>query len=144
MAAGENTIITLDMNLEDYADFEPLPKGPYVGECILAEVRVSANGNSYFYTNWKITPDQFPVDYDIANAPEGLQLNYSRVQVPTPDDRRSITQVKHFMAALGTKLKTKVIDPSSWVGKKAKLILGQEMYNGENRNSITGVESLEA
>lgn len=139
-----NSIIELDVNLEDFADYEILPDGPFPGECVLAEVRTSDKGNSYFYTNWKIAASDYPLDYDPANAPEGMTLNYSRLQVPTAEDRRSITAVKHAMAAMGISLKTNSIDCSSWVGKKAKLLVGHENYNGEDRNRIVGLESLNA
>jgi hypothetical protein len=141
---AENTIISLDMNLEDYADFENLPNGSYAGECTVAEVRTSDKGNQYFYTMWKIDPSEYPADYEVENAPEGLVMNFSRIQVPTAGDRRSITSVKKFMSAMGLKLKTNTIDPSTFVGKKAKLVVTTEEYNGENRNSIRSVESLDA
>lgn len=141
---SEHTIIELDMNLEDFEDFEPLSKGEYPGECTAAEVRTSDKGNQYFYTMWKIDPSDYPADYDVANNPDGTILNYSRLAVPSASNRRAVTAVKKFYAALGLKLKTNTIDPQEWVGKKAKLVVGAEPYNGENRNNITAIENLEA
>ncbi len=141
---SEGTIIELDMNLEDFEDFEPLSKGEYPGECTVAEVRTSDKGNQYFYTMWKIDASDYPADYDVANNPDGTILNYSRLAVPSAQNRRAVTALKKFYAALGLKLKTSTIDPSEWVGQKAKLVVGMEAYNGENRNSISAVENLEA
>jgi len=138
------TIIDLDMNLEDFEDYEILPDGPLPGECTIAEVRTSDNGNQYFYTMWRIDPSDYPLDYDRENAPNGTIMNYSRVQVPTPGDRRSITSVKKFMAAMGLSLKTNSIDCSQWVGKRAMLNIGHQVYNGENRNQIVSVENEDA
>jgi hypothetical protein len=143
-AMAENTIIDLDMNLEDYEDYEILPDGPLPGECTVAEVRTSDKGNSYFYTMWKIDPKDFPIDYDKSNNPNGAILNYSRVQVPTPGDRRSITALKKFMSAMGLDLKTNTIDCSQWVGRTAMINIGHENYNGEERNSIKSIENEDA
>lgn len=141
---NQNSILELAVNLEDFEDFEILPDGNYEAECVLAEVRTSDKGNNYYYTNWKIEPSNYPMDYDVANAPDGMTLNYSRIQVPTAEDRRSITNVKKLMSSLGISLKTSVIDPSLWVGKKASINVGHEEYNGENRNRIVGIESTDA
>lgn len=144
MANDQVTIIDLDMNLEDMEDFEILPDGQYPAECTQAEVRTSAKGNQFFYTMWKIDPAAYPIDYDKANNPNGTILNYSLVQVPTPGDRRSITNVKKFMAAMGLSLKTSSIDCSQWVGKTAMVTVGNEDYQGEDRNRITRIENEDA
>lgn len=142
--ADQVTIIDLDLNLDEMEDYEILPDGAYPAECTQAEVRTSDKGNSYFYTMWKIDPANYPIDYDKANAPNGSVMNYSRVQVPTPGDRRSITNVKKLMSAMGLSLKTSSIDCSQWVGKQAMINVGHEDYNGETRNSIKTIESEDA
>jgi hypothetical protein len=144
MADTQNSIIELDSNLADFDDYVPLPDGPYGAACILAEVRTSDKGNQYFYTNWRIPVSAYPADYEVANAPEGTVVNYSRVQVPSADDRRSITNVKKLMSAMGLSLKTSRIDCSEWVGKTANLVIGHEEYNGEVRNRVIGVENENA
>lgn len=143
-AVAEDSITELDANLDSFDDYEILPKGEYKGQCILAEKRISDSGNEYYYTNWKIDPSDYPADYDVENAPEGTTLNYSRVQVPKPNDRRSITNVKRLYTAMGLSLKTATIDPSTWVDQYAKLVVGTDTYNGERRNVIVSIESLDA
>lgn len=143
-AVAEESITELDQNLEAFDDYEILPKGSYPATCILAEKRISDSGNEYYYTNWRIDPSDYPADYDADNAPEGTTLNYSRVQAPKPNDRRSITNVKKLYKAMGLSLKTATIDPSTWVDQKAMLVVGAEVYNGERRNSIVSIETLDA
>lgn len=140
---SEGTFIDLDMNLEDYEDFETLPKGEYPGECTTAEVRTSDKGNQFFYTLWKIDPSDYPADYDVSNNPDGTVLNFSRLSVPSAQNRRAVTAVKKFYKALGLDLKTNTINPEDWVGKKAKLVVGAEKYNGEDRNNISAVENID-
>jgi hypothetical protein len=141
---ADDSIIELDMNLADVQDFEILPDSKYPGVCTAAELRTSDKGNQYYYTNWKIEPENYPADYDVENNPEGTTLNYSRIQAPTSGSRREISAVKKHYAAMGLSLKTSKIDPSEWVGQKALLVVGHETYNGEARNSIVAVESLDA
>lgn len=142
MSANEN-ILDLDMNLEEFEDFEPLPAGEYPAEVRSAEARISDKGNEYYYMVFNIHPDDFPADYAIENAPEGMNLVYARVQKPDPKNRRSITQVKNLYRALGLSLKTSTINPGDWEGKKAKLVLGKSEFNGEMRNEIKGLEALD-
>lgn len=141
---GDGSIVELDSNLDSYDDYQILPKGNYRAVCETVEKRVSDNGNEFYYTNWRIMPDNYPADYDHENAPEGTLLNYSRIQVPTSTDRRSITNVKRLMRAIGLDLKTKVIDHEQWVGKEAKLVVGWGTFNGERRAQIDKIESLDA
>jgi hypothetical protein len=103
---SEDSILELDMNLEDYADYEPLPPGNYPAEIRSAEMRISDKGNEYYYVGLVIHPDDFPADYDVANAPEGANLVHARLQKPTADNRRSITAIKNWYKALNLKTKT--------------------------------------
>lgn len=139
----KNTILELDMNLEEYEDFEPLPDGQYPATVTLSEMRTSDKGNDYYYITFQVHPDDFPADYAVENAPEGLRLVYARVQKPDPRNRRSITGVKNLMRALGMSLKSSVINPGEWEGKKAKLVVGKQEWNGEIVNTIKGVEALD-
>jgi len=141
--AQDDSILELDMNLEDYADFEPLPKGPYPATCVQAERRTSDKGNDYYYTVWTIHPDDYPADYARENNPEGTRLNYSRVQVPDAKNRRSITAVKNLLRAIGISTKTNVINCGEWEGKKAKLIVDVGEFNGMPNNQIASIEALD-
>lgn len=139
----KNGILELDMNLEDYEDFEPLPDASYPGTITLAEMRTSDKGNDYYYVTFQVHPDDYPADYSVDNAPEGINLVYARVQKPDPRNRRSITGVKNFLRAIGADLKSSTINPGEWEGKKAKLKLGHQNWNGLDINTIDAVEALD-
>lgn len=140
---SDESIIELDMNLEDYEDFEPLPNGAYPATVTLAEMRTSDKGNDYYYMTFQVHPDDFPADYAVENAPEGLNLVYARVQKPDAKNRRSTTNAKNLMRALGINLKTSVINPGEWEGKKAKLVLKKDKFNGQDTNQIVSIEALD-
>jgi len=141
--SNNENILELDMDLEEFDDFEPLPAGEYPAEVRSAEKRISDKGNEYYYMVLNIHPDDFPADYAIENAPEGMNLIYARLQVPTAANRRSITAVKKFYRAIGLTLKTSIINPGEWEGKKTKVLLGRSEYNGEDRNDVKGLEALD-
>lgn len=141
--SDNDTILELDMNLADYDDFEPLPNGAYPAQILEAEMRTSDKGNDYYYVIFLIHPDDYPADYAVENNPEGTRLVHARVQKPDPKNRRSITAVKNFMRAIGLDLKTSTIDPSTWVTKKAKLVIKRDEFNGSPTNSIVSIESLD-
>lgn len=134
-------LLELGMNLEDFDDFEPLPVGTYEAEVRKAEKKVSDKGTEYYSVQFNIHPDDFPADYAVENAPEGLNLTYNRLMQPTPNDRRSITSIKRFYKALGLSLKTSTINCGDWEGKKAKIVVGRTEYNGELRNEIKSIEA---
>lgn len=141
--SDNSSILELDMNLADYEDFEPLPAREYPAEIIGAERKISDKGNEYYQVQFNIHPEDFPVDYDPANAPEGAKFYYNRLSVPDPKNRRSITAMKKFLTAIGISLKTSVINPGEWEGKKCKVVLRISEWNGEPRNEIQAVEALD-
>lgn len=137
------TIVDLEMNLEDYDDFEILPDGQYPATCTLAELRVSDKGNEYYYTTWKINANDYPPDYARENNPEGTNLNFSRLQKVSAGNRRSITAMKNFYRAIGLKLATSKINPGDWEGRRAKLNVGHGEFGGEMRNQVDSIEALD-
>lgn len=143
MSEYETSIIELGIDLDDCEDFQALPDGPYTATLVGAELRTGPKGGQYYYTMWLVPTDQYPVDYDVANNPEGTLIQYSRLSYPSSDNRRSITGIKKFYRALGMKLKTSVIDTSKWEGKKAKLILKEDEYNGSPTNTIVAIEHVD-
>jgi hypothetical protein len=142
-AMDNDSIVMLDMNLEDYADFEPLPEGSYPAEIVEAKLAISDKGNEYFAIALSIHPDDYPVDYDPANAPEGTKMYYNRIQKPTADNRRSITALKNLYRAMNFKMKTNTINPGEWEGKRVLALVKMGEYNGERRPEIRSIESLE-
>lgn len=142
MSDNEN-ILDLDMNLEDFDDFEPLPAGPYPATVTEAQLKMSDKGNEYYYVVFQVHPDDYPADYAVENAPEGTNLVYARVQKPTAKDRRSITAVKKLYRALGLSLKTATVNPGDWEGKKAKVVVKNSKWNGEPRAEIESVETID-
>lgn len=139
----KSSILELDMSLADYEDFEPLPAGPYPATVTLAELRTSDKGNDYYYVTLSVHVDDYPADYAVENAPEGTNYVYARLQKPDSKNRRSITAIKNWYRALGLDLKSSVINPGEWEGKKCKILTKPQEWNGAEISSIVGVEAID-
>lgn len=142
-SSSDGSIVELDMNLDEYDDYEPLPPGGYPFTVTLAETRTSEKGNDFYYCTLQIHPDDYPADYDVANAPEGANITYARMQKPDPKNRRSITAVKNWFKALGMSTKTSKINPAEWEGKQGKVILKYGKFNNQPTNEIVAIEALD-
>lgn len=142
---ADDTIVTLDMNLADYEDFEPLPEGSYPVKVTQAEMRTKEEtGNDYYYVVLQIHPDDYPADYDVENAPDGTNLTYARLQRPSPKNRRSITAIKKWFEAIGMSTKTTEINPGDWEGKSCKANVNRQEWPKDSGNKINSIVSLEA
>jgi hypothetical protein len=127
---------------EDIADAEapePLPVGEYVGQIVATETRASQRDTKYVAVTWLIAPDEFPADYDPANAPDGRQVIYRRV--PWEDDRQSRFRVRVFCEAIGAAM-SKSINHGDWIGLEARLTIEHDEYEGINRENITRVNPV--
>jgi hypothetical protein len=137
------SIIQLANDIQDMEEFEPLPDGVYPAELQDIELRFSEKmPNGYLYCVFTISPDSFPADYDAGNAPEGLQVVYSRTGIPDPSNRRSVRPFKMFLNALGVKIKGTDFDPQAWVGSSAQLLLKRQEYQGAMINNVESVSPL--
>lgn len=136
-------MIKLALNIEEMEEYSPLPNGPYRSELRDIEVKHSEKlPNGYFYCQFRIDPSDFPADYDAANAPDGLNVVYARVQVPDPNNRRTVAPFKGFLKALGIEVSGATFDPSSWVGSEVQLLLSVNEYNGQMVNNVDAVFAL--
>jgi hypothetical protein len=137
------SIIELAGNIQDMAEFEPLPDGVYPAELQDIEIRHSEKvPNGYLYCQFRVSPDHFPADYDVGNAPEGLPVVYARVAIPDAANRRTVRPFKQFLDALGVKQSGSKFDPQDWVGKSAQLLLKRQEYQGALVNNVDGVSAL--
>ena len=138
------SIITLATNLADMEEYEALPDGPYKAEVRDVEVRFNEkNPNGYIYLAMLVHPENFPADYDPANAPEGVTVVYSSVRVPDPANRRTVKPFKNLVKAVTGKEATGTeFDPEDWKGKEITALLKRGEYNGGPVNNVEAVMAL--
>lgn len=136
-------MIQLTQNLEDMAEFEPLPPGLYT-----AEVRDISIGHTekvpegFLKVSLMIDPADFPADYDAGNNPEGALLTYARVRIPTGADRRAVRPYKKLLEALGVKATGASQDLNSAVGNMVQVLVSKNEYQGAEVNNVDAVQPL--
>lgn len=135
------TILTFS---EDIASAEKpplLPIGEYIAEIRGAEVKESnTTGNKYVSVQFVVNPENYPVDFDPANAPDGKTFTYNRLSAE--DDMRARWNMRKFCSAIGAQM-AKEIDVSQWVGLTAKISIRHTPYEGEDREEVGKVGSAE-
>ena len=128
---------------EDVADQEapdPLPNGEYEAQVKNAEVKVSTtSGKKYCAVTFYVGTDQYPADYPVENAPDGVSIIYR--MVPLEDNPQARFRLKTFMLDLGVK-PSKRVDVSQFVGCTAKIGIAHEEYEGIPREVIKKVSAL--
>lgn len=135
-----SSIIDLDVNIEEMEEFEPLPEGQYLAHIRAVEIATSEKiPEGYLKVAFQIDTDQYPTDYDVANAPEGTILQYARVRLPNSDNRRSVNGFNSFLATINVKAKGNTFDMEKWIGKEVLLLVKRDMYQGQPQNQIAAI-----
>jgi hypothetical protein len=135
------SMIDLGVDVAEAPAPELLPAGEYVAEVRAAEPRVSSNGNAYVAVQFYLSPEEYPVDFDVAEAPDGTILTYNRVPWPTNGsaDKRGVYRLRKFMEAIGAPFEGSRVDLDKWIGCRAVIKVKHETYEGEARAVCAGV-----
>jgi len=139
-------VLELDQNLDDYPEPELLPPAWYKAEIQNVTQRTNQKGTGRYYAvEIVIPPENFPPDYDTDNWPDGLKLFYNLLRVPTSGDRRSVANIKRFMASLGLAIDTPRIDPNEWIGRPVRVKVEHGTWEGNRREQIArnGIQASE-
>lgn len=133
-------IIELGQDLDQMEEFEALPAGTYTAQLQDVEIRHSEKiPNGYLYIQLIVPTEEFPADYDVGNAPEGLVVTYANVKLPDMNNRRTVAPYKKLLEAVGVKAKGTKFDPNDWIGKDVQVNLTRSEYQGSPVNNVLGV-----
>lgn len=133
-----NMILSYDDDISTAERPDPLPEGEYEGVLDKATLETSARtGNKYVLAIFKIPTEQFPADYDIGLAPNGVSLRHMVMYSQSPRDKFAM---RKFCEAIGAPTGTK-INLGEWQGLSAKLTIAHEEYEGEKNARIKKVEA---
>ena len=138
-------IIELEDNLADAEQPKELPPGLYEGEVTDVQIATSQKGNDYFAVNIHIAPSEFPKDFDVDNAPDGVNMYYNRVIVPKRGDQRAMFNLKQLVLALGLDANITSVDVNEWMGRKVRVRvrMGKPYAGNPARAEIAGLERAE-
>ena len=127
---------------EDIASAEQpelLPEGSYPAQISASEVKVSNNsGNKYAALTFHININDFPADFPVENAPDGVNIIYRRVGLE--DNPNSRYGLHKFCETVGAPMSSR-IDVAEWQGYEAMVEVAHSEWNGEARLEITSVAS---
>lgn len=131
---SEQAMETMLEYSEDIASAEapnPLPARDYIGEVRSVKKAISkTSGKTYFDIGLYIDPAQYPVDYTDGN-PDGTVLHYRRLLYEdTPQGRYNM---RRMCETLNVPMSTR-INLAEWIGKKAKVTVTHETYEGLPRH----------
>lgn len=130
------SIITFSENIADAEAPKPLPAGDYSATIETVTPKMSQSGKLGCMVQYRISPDQFPADFDAESYPEGMTVNQWQGLDDTAIGRY---RLKRFLDAIGAPA-SKEIDVTAWVGLTATVNLGTESYEGVDRNTIKSVK----
>ena len=115
---------------------EPLPVGEYPAQITGAEVKVSQRGTKYAAVSFFINVDDYPADFPVENAPDGVTIVYRRVGMENNPQARF--GLKKFLESIGAPMSSR-IDVNDWVGLEASVEVDHSEWEGVPRAEITRV-----
>jgi hypothetical protein len=120
---------------------EPLPEREYIGEIVEARKGTSNfSGHPQIVCVIVVPTDEFPVDYAVDNAPDGMRLVWYSPDVD--DGRRGRWQMRVICQKLGIPL-TNRFRLDDFVGKKVRVELGHRTGQDDvTYNTIKGMPSV--
>lgn len=139
MTEDNMSIIEYSEDITDAEQPEPLPMQDYPVTIRAVEAKESVNtGNKYAAISCFVSPDDFPADFPIENAPDGKTIVFRRISLEdTPQGRFSM---RRFCEAIGAPMSSR-IDINDWVGMEATAVVVNEEYEGINREAIVRLEA---
>jgi hypothetical protein len=107
----------------DIPDMELLPAGQYNAECVKVESALSQKGLPRLALTLRIDPENFPIDYDLDNAPLGATVvcyaaNISFGYDPSKPWRTGVTAIRNVFKAFGASF-DKLVSPAECAPREA-------------------------
>lgn len=135
-------IIQLDANLSDVEKVPALPANTYTGEVQDVQIQTSGAGNKYFAVKFIVPPEEIPANVR-EHYEDGAVLYWNRQVVPNGKDRRALYNLRKMLEALGLNTNVTSVDPSEWMGQKARLNVQIGTWNNEERAEIKSLAPAE-
>jgi hypothetical protein len=137
---AEVSIIEYSSDINEAEAPPPLPIGEYPATVEALDVRTSnTSGREYLAVTLRVSPDDFPPDFEAEAYPEGVILNYNRLVLE--DNSRARYNMKNWCKALGAPM-GKTVDPNEWIGMSCRVGITHRRWEEEDRPNINKVTSL--
>jgi len=137
------SIIRFDSDISEMAEYEPLPNGVYRATVIDVEERSNEKTpKGFLTTTLRVSPDDYPADYDANNAPDGVNVVMGYLALPDAENRRTVGPFKKFLMALGIAPKGSQFETSDMIGAETQVHLVRGEFQGALVNNIQGVSPV--
>lgn len=134
---AEVSILEFSQDISEAEAPPPLPVGEYNATVEAIDTRTSnTTGRDYLSISLRVSPDDFPPDFDATSYPEGVILNYNRLGVE--DNARNRYNMRKWCEALQAPM-GKQVDPNDWVGLSCRVGIIHRPWEGEDRPNINKV-----
>jgi hypothetical protein len=137
---SDDNILSYSDDISEAEAPAPLPPGDYPAEIRGATRKTSAKGNEMVPVTILISPDHYPADYPVENAPDGTTLTYQRLMYE--DNARGQYRMRKFCESIGAPT-GKAVNPNDWIGRQVVVTVGNEEYEGERRANIMKFSSAD-
>lgn len=130
------SIIEFSDNIADAEAPDPLPEREYTASITKVTKGTSSSGNPYATVVFRVSEDDYPADFDTANAPGGKDIRHI---VGLSDDPPSRHRIRKFCEAVGAPM-SKRLTLSDWVGLTGRITIKHDVYEGVKREKVSKVE----
>lgn len=129
---------------QDLADAKKpplLPIGEYNATVIKAVPGFKEEtGNRWLNISYRISPDNYPADYDASFDPEGKVVFY--MTKPLKDDARGRYNASELLKAHGLP-GGRGLNPNDLIGQSARVRIVHDNYGGEAKEKVASVQVAE-
>jgi hypothetical protein len=131
------SIIEYTDDIDDAEAPLPLPEGTYEAEIKAVEAKYSGNNKKYAAVSFYISPDTYPADYPLEEAPDGLVLIFRKLSLE--NNKMARFNIKRFIQNVGAPPVGRSLDLTQWVGLKAKILVKHDTWEGTVRPTVDKV-----
>jgi hypothetical protein len=130
------SIIEFSENIADAEAPDPLPERDYPASISKVSRETSGKGGTYAAVSFHVNEEDYPSDFDAAQAPGGKEVRHV---VMLTDDAPTRHRVRKFCEAIGANM-GKRINLSEWIGLQATITIKHDTYEGVKREKVGKVE----
>jgi len=138
MSEELGSILDFSTDISDAEAPKALPAGDYPAKIVAAEVGTSqASGKRRADVTFRIMPEDFPADYEDAEAfADGKDVH---AYISVEDNAAVRFRLRRFCEAIGAPMSSRM-DINDWIGKSAIITIETDTFEGIDRERFRKVE----
>ena len=132
------SVVTFSNDIADEEAPLPIPEGMYAAE--IRDVKLvtrKTSGKRGLDIFFHVKPENYPADFPVTEAPDGVTLVYRRLNVE--DTKQNRYALKRFVTNVGAPPLGRTLDEetlSAWKGLNTKIVVKHDEWEGNPRPVI--------